>query len=80
MVLIRVSRDLVFCFAENLFQEMVALPLASALWSKNAEAFFFSFGFEHPQYPVGSGGAYDAPELPEQKFSALLCTDNMALS
>jgi hypothetical protein len=30
--------------------------------------------------PIGGGGAYDASELPVQKFSALLCTGNTALS
>jgi len=59
-----------FCFVENLFQEMVAPPCTSPE-PKNAEAFFFSFGFENPQYPVGGWGAYDAAELPLQKFSVL---------
>ena len=36
---------------------------------KNAEAFFFSVGFEKPQYPVGRGGAYDASALPGEKSS-----------
>jgi len=31
-------------------------PLAPSLQSKNAEAFFFCFGFENPQHPVGGGG------------------------
>jgi len=32
-------------------------PLARSLQSKNAEGFFFCFGFENPQHPVGGGGA-----------------------
>ncbi len=32
-------------------------PLVPSLQSKNAEAFFFCFGFENPQHPAGGGGA-----------------------
>jgi hypothetical protein len=59
-----------FSFVENLFQEMVASPCTDPEL-KNAEAFFFSFGFENPHYPVVVWSAYDAAELPVQKFSVL---------
>jgi len=32
-------------------------PLAPALQSKNADAFFFCFGSDDHQHPVGGGGA-----------------------
>jgi hypothetical protein len=38
------------------------------------------FRSDNPQHPTGGGGIYDALELPLQKFSALLCTGNTALS